>query len=117
MIDLAPCPACRRHVRIDETACPFCTAALPAVEPRVLSRGRFTRAAVFAGAIAGTAACGGKTKPADSNNVENVSIDAGPGDTPVPDAEPYVEPPDDYDRPDHDIPMPYGAPPLRDRLV
>ena len=26
---LAPCPACERHVAIDETACPFCAAVLP----------------------------------------------------------------------------------------
>lgn len=25
----SPCPACQRHVRRNETACPFCAAALP----------------------------------------------------------------------------------------
>ncbi len=113
MSDLAPCPACRRHVRVDESACPFCASALPAVPPRVLTPGRLTRAAVFAGAIAGTAACGGKTKPVD-NTVENAAVDGGVDEQQPPDAAPYREP--DYD-PDNNIPMPYGAPPVRTRVV
>jgi hypothetical protein len=33
MRSLAPCPGCGRHVKSDETACPFCLAALaPAVD-------------------------------------------------------------------------------------
>ena len=52
MIDrnLRPCPGCRRHVG-DEVACPFCGIALPAAPAaRALAAGRFSRAAVFAGA-------------------------------------------------------------------
>ncbi len=104
MSDLEPCPACRRHVRTDEAACPFCAAALPAHPPRRFLPGPFTRAAVFAGASLATTACGGKTKPADAP-LENAAADAGadePDPTP-PDAEPYVQP----------MKMPYGAPPLR----
>lgn len=117
MTDLAPCPACQRHVRIDETACPFCAAALAPGEPRVLGRGRLARAAVFAGAAlattAGAAGCGGKAKPADTN-VENAAVDAGADEQPAPpDAAPYVEP----DYPDEIEAMPYGAPPARHRLV
>ena len=116
MSDLAPCPACRRHVRIDEPACPFCSAALPAASPRTPGVGRFTRAAVFAGAIAGTAACGGKSKPPDNNNnnLENVAVDGGVDEQQPPDAAPYIEPDRD---PDNNIPMPYGAPPVRARVV
>jgi hypothetical protein len=120
MTDLEPCPSCRRHVRIDETACPFCATALTAGEPRTLKRGRFSRAAVFAGAalVSTAAGCGGKSKTPETGggDVENAAIDAGPGEAPVvPDAEPAVEPPDDYY--DHPNPMPYGAPPVRQRIV
>jgi len=115
MTDLAPCPACRRHARIDETTCPFCAAALPPGQPRVVGRGGLARAAVFAGAalVTTAAGCGGKAKPADPD-LENAAIDAGPGDEPVvPDAAPYAEPDPDYDN----MPMPYGAPPARQRIV
>ena len=72
--------------------------------------GRFTRAAVFAGAAA-LAGCGGKGKPAEqTNTIENeaeVTVDAG-----VPDAGPaQVKVPDDT------CCMPYGAPPMRERVV
>jgi 5-hydroxyisourate hydrolase-like protein (transthyretin family) len=47
---LQPCPSCNRHVA-DEAACPFCGAALPAsASPPATLPGRFSRAAVFAGA-------------------------------------------------------------------
>jgi hypothetical protein len=45
---LEPCPACHRHVA-DETACPFCGAALAPLPPRATPVGRFSRAALFAG--------------------------------------------------------------------
>jgi hypothetical protein len=107
MTDLAPCPSCRRHVRIDERACPFCAAALPELAPRTIARGgRLSRAAVFAGASLLTAACGGKAQPADPV-VGNTAVDAG-ADQVAPDAEPYV---------DEAVKMPYGAPPMRTRVV
>jgi hypothetical protein len=63
---LSPCPACARHVRIDEPTCPFCRAALPAAfaaPAAVRAAGRLNRAALAAlrmGAIGVTAAaCGG----------------------------------------------------------
>jgi len=47
---LRPCPGCRRHVAA-EPACPFCGVKLPPLEPpRATVHGRFSRAAVFAGA-------------------------------------------------------------------
>jgi hypothetical protein len=61
-----PCTSCGQHVRIDERACPFCDAALPAdfgAEARArVSAGRpLSRAAIlFVGATA-AAACGGST--------------------------------------------------------
>ena len=47
---LRPCPACRRHVVATELACPFCGLALSPPAPRPIVNGRFSRAAVFAGA-------------------------------------------------------------------
>ena len=64
---LAACPACARHVRVNEPACPFCRVALPpslrAVSAQPLPSVRLSRAALYAmraGAISVTAvACGG----------------------------------------------------------
>jgi len=107
MSELRPCEGCRRHVSISETSCPFCGATRE-VEQAVSSRfGRASRAAVFAGAALASTACGGK-KPA-AQNVDNHSTeaqaDAGVESPPPP-------PPDP-----NNIPMPYGAPPARRRVV
>jgi hypothetical protein len=112
MNDLRPCPECRRHVRVDETACPFCTAALAPASPPALPVGRLTRAAVFTAgaALVAGAACGGKSAPAQ-DPIDNTATVVDAGVEPI-DAEPVPPPP-----PDHDIPMPYGAPPARQRLV
>jgi hypothetical protein len=60
MSELVPCPGCRRHVVVDERACPFCARALPALRPqRVSLTGRVSRAAVFAA----VAACSKSDKP------------------------------------------------------
>jgi hypothetical protein len=49
---LVPCPACQRHVRATETACPFCAHALPqelrCSAPCALPTTRLSRAALFA---------------------------------------------------------------------
>ena len=109
MTDLRPCPECRRHVRIDETACPFCRAVLAPATPPTLPVGRLTRAAVFA-AGAALAGCGGPQKtegppPAEADAAAVAAEpDAGTAQPPPP-------------PPDHGTPMPYGAPPARDRLV
>jgi hypothetical protein len=50
-MELVPCASCRRHVAVGERACPFCGSACTraaATRPRL--GGRFSRAAVFAGA-------------------------------------------------------------------
>jgi hypothetical protein len=62
-MSLVTCSGCQRHVKRDETACPFCGHELAATEPRraagpVLSR----TAAIFAGATA-IAACGKEPQP------------------------------------------------------
>jgi hypothetical protein len=64
MASLVPCPSCTRHVRIGESSCPFCSAAVPSdLRPRIAlsSPGaRLSRAAIFAlGTSAATLACGG----------------------------------------------------------
>ncbi len=56
---LAPCPACTRHVRVTEEACPFCEAKLPAsLRESAPPKGpsvRLSRAALLAlGALGGT---------------------------------------------------------------
>lgn len=62
---LAPCPACRRHIRSTETTCPFCDATTTdAFRAQVSPRrpiARLGRAALFTvattGAIAAAVAC------------------------------------------------------------
>jgi len=57
---LAPCPSCRRHVKVDEAACPFCHAAFAA--PLVPSSGdgarRIPRVAAIA-LVAGVSSAAG----------------------------------------------------------
>ena len=49
---MTPCSACARHVKHDETACPFCGAPFVAPAPRSARViGRVTRAAVFSAAL------------------------------------------------------------------
>jgi hypothetical protein len=50
MSRLEPCPSCGRHVRLVESACPFCQAPLSLSElpPRALPGRRMSRAASFA---------------------------------------------------------------------
>jgi hypothetical protein len=67
---LAACPACARHVRVDEPHCPFCrvelSAAFRAQTPPASPAKRLNRAALYAlrmGAISMAAtACGGSVK-------------------------------------------------------
>jgi hypothetical protein len=66
---LAPCPACKRHVSSDETACPFCLASLPAsfaCQPRSSQpSSRLSRAAKLAAgaALMSAEACGSPVVP------------------------------------------------------
>ena len=67
---LIACSSCQRHVRVDEALCPFCSAAMPAVNaapvlaanPRGRSRAAVfaVRAALAAGAAPGLLGCGGE---------------------------------------------------------
>ena len=51
-IALAPCPACARHVRVHEPACPFCRAELPSSFRQLVAppppATRLSRAALYA---------------------------------------------------------------------
>ncbi|MDP9152410.1 MAG: hypothetical protein M3O36_20995 [Myxococcota bacterium] len=79
---LLACPACARHVRVDEDACPFCGAALPSsfrdtTLPPTPSA-RLSRAALYALRVSAlsvtTAACGGSVGASASR----VASDAAP---------------------------------------
>jgi len=84
---LAPCPACRRHVA-DELTCPFCATPL-AIKPTVRPTlpGRFSRAAVFAGAtLVGCSSGSSSNEPAPPPARPVVRADAPPAPPPLPDA-------------------------------
>ena len=75
MAHLRPCGACSRHVRADETRCPFCEAELDAAPPPLATpAGRLGRAAlmavgvtvgvtVAAATVTTVTGCGGKPDP------------------------------------------------------
>lgn len=76
-----PCPACARHVRRDERACPFCAVALPSdlgAEPR--ARPRFVRAAVVVAGTLALAGCQRDDKPTEigaDDRTKAKSVDGG----------------------------------------
>lgn len=74
-----------------------------------------SRAAVFAGAALATTACGGKKPKAEQvdNQQQQMTDDAGTADRTPPD---NTNDPNDPNNPNN-IPMPYGAPPARGRVV
>jgi hypothetical protein len=100
-MQLQACESCRRHVSVDEDACPFCGAAI-AVSPRPSRFARrLSRAAIFAGAT--FAGCHPKEPPAptivsapapaDAGVVTSIDarpIDARPADAPVDAAPPPI---------------------------
>jgi hypothetical protein len=116
MRELVTCLSCHRHVDLRADECPFCGHAL---EPtRVESpRGRLSRAALFGVAMIAPA-CGSSAEPVErpayvepaDQGGEVVQSDPPPG---PPDAGPAL-PPDPQPPPPN---MPYGAPPMRTRLV
>ena len=79
-MQLAPCPRCQRHVKISDTACPFCEAPLAdlAAPTRSAPTVRLGRAALFAFTVA--AGCGdnivARTPPVDAKP-DSVIDDAG----------------------------------------
>ncbi|HLK38388.1 MAG TPA: hypothetical protein VKU41_16610 [Polyangiaceae bacterium] len=85
---LAACPSCSRHVRLSETACPFCKAGLPsafrerpAPSPPVRRLGRAALYALRMGAVSVTAvaACGGAVTAAGGDGGEGDSSALGDG--------------------------------------
>ncbi len=86
MAQLEPCPTCQRHVRISESACPFCGGdvreAFSTLTPRAAPRTRLGRAALFAFGITAAASAipgcgddgddeGDKTSDAGQNGSED----------------------------------------------
>ena len=145
MNDLIACSTCHRHVAIDESTCPFCGVGLGRREPRPPVHGRLSRAAFFASATLATAACSSRSKPEAGGSAQPVTqrvdatsidaapvpdamvvdaavVDAAPPDAPLdagvrrrPRVDAGVPEPRPIDRPPNN--MPYGAPPVRRRVV
>lgn len=115
MSELRPCEGCRRHVSISESACPFCGTAREVAEPVATRFSRASRAAVFAGAALASTACGGKKAAPQTvdNHANEMQADGG---VPTPPDRTDPNDPNDPNNPNN-IPMPYGAPPARRRVV
>ena len=133
---LRPCVGCARHIRVSESSCPFCGAALdpvfrasPAPRPPA---GRLARAALFAattgttlavGAIttvavsSATVDCGGKSEepPANLMSYDAYGLppleDAGPNGNLMVDAAYGIAPLEDGQA---NTTVPYGLPPIPD---
>jgi len=111
---LRPCPSCARHVRADETACPFCEAALDLdVSPRPSASPRLGRAAriAFGAAVAtaSLAAACGNSRPPNAGTGDPNAAEAGVGTgTTDPNAAVDAGQPK---LPDQNMNKPYGAPP------
>jgi hypothetical protein len=83
---LAPCPACARHVRTHESACPFCRADLDLshIRPAQMPTRRLNRKALFAfgatlAASLSTTACGGDTDDSSSKGTGGTTSTGGSG--------------------------------------
>ncbi len=75
---LVPCYECSRHVRPDETHCPFCGESVPFVPIRPARRWRHLgRAALLGFAAATMSACGGGADGADDGTVDDGSDGSG----------------------------------------
>ena len=126
MPHLRPCAHCARHVRANETRCPFCEGVL-AIEERPLAvprtrLGRSARMAFGAAASISLAACGGSdstttTPPTDAKS-DSVTGDTATSDSTGSDStgsDSTSEVADDSGAPDtfnsDTIAKPYGAPP------
>src|SRR5262245_33910863 len=93
----AICPSCQRHVRTDDTVCPFCGSSAARAEPREpMIVGRLTRAAVVVGAISLGGCCmtlyGAPPDPAPAPEETPIVQPTEPEPTQV---EPPSPPPDD----------------------
>lgn len=80
MIQLEPCPECRRHVKIDEPQCPFCgrglASAFENVAPRRAPPPRLGRAATLAFGLATLGACTDTSAPSDAQPAMDAGADA-----------------------------------------
>ena len=96
-MELLPCPSCGRHVRIDETVCPFCNqaVALEWDESREVSfpPGLSRSAILLLGAI-GLAGCGKEDRSVPSAAVYGIPPEHLPHPVVVPDdaSVPMIEP-------------------------
>ncbi len=118
MSQLSACPSCQRHIRVSETACPFCDAALDEVfhaapaARRPLAR--LSRAALFTFAT-GTAVAAGAGAIACSSQTAQAPLYGGP---PVDENDSgqraiYGGPPVDAGKDTGPTPTPaYGGPPV-----
>jgi hypothetical protein len=132
-IHLVPCPNCRRHIRCDEAACPFCGAkpAARCTASAFRPIGRMSRAALVAagtaGSLLGALECGGQvneptdsgavssgsssgsssSSPSDADREEGMS-DGAPMDAPT---EAATDAPRDAPREAPSVVPPYGLPP------
>lgn len=115
---LQACPECERHVRARDAKCPFCGATVEA-RSQVRRPGRLSRAAAFAGAALLGVACGGSDEEVETT--DDTVEDTGGGEVTDDTADDGVGDITDDGTGDGDSeeiqPMPYGAPPRRDRLV
>lgn len=121
MPPLVPCSQCRRHIRIDHDACPFCAATVPrdfakGVVPA--AKARLDRLAVFTFATAIASACssGGLTSSDDGGTGDSaVRSDGGSGDGSVKDdggvQAIYGAPVDASQFDSGNVQPPYGLPP------
>jgi hypothetical protein len=121
----APCPSCRRHVRVDETACPFCgaTGATLVATPDATTRMTRTRLFAFAttvGVTAATLACpssggGGGGNIAQPYGVpprpEPTMVDGGADETTAIAPPATIEPPPPGTAPTLPNTAPTGKPP------
>ena len=89
-VHLSSCPACARHVRVSEAACPFCGGALSdAFRARPAPRSptaRLSRSALYAlgmGTVTLAAACSSSSSPGGTGDAEAPVADAGNGEAGV----------------------------------
>jgi len=127
-MQLRPCSACKRHVAIDAASCPFCAASLVAGKGTVDPPGRLSRAAVFAAGVAAAAAGSACwTNKSEPQHVQQQTTTVVPDAAVTPDGavvqdHPVIDERHYQNHPCADTPQgpvcaPYGAPPMRRRVV
>lgn len=103
MARLAPCPSCRRHVKLDEAVCPFCrasfeTAPTPTSGDGVRRMHRVAAIALAAGVTTSAASCAAAYGvPVEDSGVPTDAglVDAGEDDDAGAGAPEYGAPADD----------------------